>query len=192
MITMVADILSLSYCSTGPRNSEIHPRWSCTLGTAHCAEVHDPAMVEGNQHLEKEICITTGHPIGGDACYWPGQSPERGPNVECSVGLAEGTEADRFEGCFMAEHISSEEGKLIPTELTEFCNSSGGFVPILNALKGKTEDLLLFMVPKAQCVATLNRCHQDAGHQGCMIVPCLLLQRMLLVAKIDQPGGSSP
>ena len=33
--------------------------------------------------------------------------------------------------------------------------------------KGKTEDLLLFMVPKAHCVAALNGCHQDAGHQGC-------------------------
>ena len=32
--------------------------------------------------------------------------------------------------------------------------------------KGETEDLLLFMVSKAHCVATLNGCHQDAGHQG--------------------------
>ena len=32
--------------------------------------------------------------------------------------------------------------------------------------KGETEDLLLFMVPKAYCVATVNGCHQDAGHQG--------------------------
>ena len=31
--------------------------------------------------------------------------------------------------------------------------------------KGETEDLLLFVVPKAHCVATLNGCHRDAGHQ---------------------------
>ena len=31
---------------------------------------------------------------------------------------------------------------------------------------GKNEDLLLFMVPKAHQTATLNGCHQDAGHQG--------------------------
>ena len=36
-------------------------------------------------------------PIGGDACYQLGQSPERGPDVECSVGLAEGTEADKSD-----------------------------------------------------------------------------------------------
>ena len=32
--------------------------------------------------------------------------------------------------------------------------------------KGENEDLLLFMVPKAQWTATLNGCHRDAGHQG--------------------------
>ena len=31
--------------------------------------------------------------------------------------------------------------------------------------KGKNEDLLLFVVPKAHQVATLNGCHRDAGHQ---------------------------
>ena len=32
--------------------------------------------------------------------------------------------------------------------------------------KGKTEDLLLFIIPKAHHVTTLNGCHRDAGHQG--------------------------
>ena len=32
-----------------------------TLGTAHWAEVHDPAMVVGNQCLEQEVCVAAGH-----------------------------------------------------------------------------------------------------------------------------------
>ena len=32
--------------------------------------------------------------------------------------------------------------------------------------KGKNEDLLLFVVPKAHRVTALNGCHRDAGHQG--------------------------
>ena len=32
--------------------------------------------------------------------------------------------------------------------------------------KRENEDLLLFVVPKAHQTATLNGCHQDAGHQG--------------------------
>ena len=33
--------------------------------------------------------------------------------------------------------------------------------------KGENEDLLLFVVPKMHQTAALNRCHWDAGHQGC-------------------------
>ena len=32
--------------------------------------------------------------------------------------------------------------------------------------KGEAKDLLLFIVPKAHQVTTLNGCHRDAGHQG--------------------------
>ena len=32
--------------------------------------------------------------------------------------------------------------------------------------KGENEDLLFFIVPKANWTATLNGCHHDAGHQG--------------------------
>ena len=37
---------------------------------------------------------------------------------------------------------------------------------LLSMPKGENEDLLLFIVPKAHQTATLNGCHQDAGHQG--------------------------
>ena len=32
--------------------------------------------------------------------------------------------------------------------------------------KGKTKDLLLFVIPRDHHVATLNGCHRDVGHQG--------------------------
>ena len=32
--------------------------------------------------------------------------------------------------------------------------------------QGESEDLMLFMIPRAYQVTTLNGCHQDAGHQG--------------------------
>ena len=47
------------------------------------------------------------------------------------------------------------------------------FMTLQNALylcsmpKGENEDRLLFMVPKAHQIATLNGCHWDAAHQGC-------------------------
>ena len=51
--------------------------------------------------------------------------------------------------------------------------------------KGQNEDLLLFIVPKVHQVATLNRCHRDAGHQGSdhTAVP---IAENILVARNDQ------
>ena len=65
----------------------------------------------------------------------------------------------------LGEHASSKEGQMV-------WQNHQNFTTLQNALylcsmpKGENEDLLLFMVPKAHRVATLNGCHQDARHQG--------------------------
>ena len=41
-----------------------------------------------------------------------------------------------------------------------------GALYLCSTPKGETEDLLLFVVPKAHCATALNGCHRDAGHQG--------------------------
>ena len=41
-----------------------------------------------------------------------------------------------------------------------------GILYLCSTPKGEDEDLLLFIVPKMHRMATLNRCHHDAGHQG--------------------------
>ena len=54
--------------------------------------------------------------------------------------------------------------------------------------KDENEDLLLFVVPKAHWVATLNRCHRDAGQQGHdYLFPTA---GMLLVARNDQSDAT--
>ena len=65
----------------------------------------------------------------------------------------------------MAEHASSEEGNLILHNRQNSAIHQGALYLCLMP-KGKTKDLLLFVVPKAHCVAVLNGCHQGAGHQG--------------------------
>ena len=42
-----------------------------------------------------------------------------------------------------------------------------GTLYLCSTTKGENEDLLLFIVPKVHRTATINGCHQDAGHQGC-------------------------
>ena len=34
-----------------------------TLGSAHWAKVHGPAIVECDHHFEQEVCVATGHTL---------------------------------------------------------------------------------------------------------------------------------
>ena len=52
--------------------------------------------------------------------------------------------------------------------------------------KGETKDLLLFVVPKAQWVTTLNGCHRDAGHQDYDHTLSLLQEHFWWLGMINQ------
>ena len=65
----------------------------------------------------------------------------------------------------LAEHTSNEEGKLILWNQQNFVIYQGALY-LCSMPKGET-DLLLLVVLNTHCVATLNGCHWDAGHQGC-------------------------
>ena len=72
------------------------------MGSVHWAKVHNPTVVEGDHHLEQEVCVATSHtPVQMHVTDWT----EGGPDVECSLGLAEGTEEDRFEGTSGITHL---------------------------------------------------------------------------------------
>ena len=98
-------------------------------------------------------------------CMLPtGPKPKEKTHIEHSIGLTGGTEEDRFKGTSV-EHTSNEEGNLILHNWQNFVIHQGAFY-LHSMPKGETEDLLLFVVPKAHCVTSLNGCHWDAGHQG--------------------------
>ena len=122
----------LSYHSTGPWH-EIIPWWS-SIGISafgqspwpqpHCSQGWLLHRARGMCHHRPCTCT--------NAYHWLGWSSERGPNVECSVGLAEGGEEDRFEGT--SGRTQLQWRKLVDlTELAEFYNSSGSPIPMLNA-----------------------------------------------------------
>ena len=66
----------------------------------------------------------------------------------------------------LAEQTSSKEGKLILWNQQNFTLHQGALY-LCSMPKSETKDLLLFMVPRAHHVTTLNGCHRDVGHQGC-------------------------
>ena len=65
----------------------------------------------------------------------------------------------------LGEHASSKEGQLIWRNCQNFTIHQKAPY-LLSTPKGENESLLLFIVPRACRVTTLNGCHWDAGHQG--------------------------
>ena len=155
--------LKLSYHLTGPRHCEINPWWS-SIGISTLGWSSQPHHSWGRMSLRGEgMCFCKPHTCT-NACYGLASSPGRGPNVECSIRLAK-TQKKTDLKTLMAEHVSSEEGQLILQNWQNFTINQGALY-LCSMPKGDTKDLLLFIVPKAHCVTTLNGYHRDADHQG--------------------------
>ena len=158
---MVADVAELPLDWT-------QKQWSILdgviLGMAHWAEVYDPAMVEGDQCLEQEVWVTAGHTM--EEMYvinWV-EAQRKNPMLSAVLDWLK-TQKQRKLRMLLAEPISSKEGKLILWNWQNFMIQQGTLY-LCSTPKSETEDLLLFVVPKAHCVAMLNGCNQDAGHEG--------------------------
>ena len=135
-----------------------------TLGAANWVEVHDPTIIKGDHGLEQELCATAGHMlVQMHVTDWAKAQRE---DAVLSVVL-DWLEAQKKIDLKMllAEHASSEEGRLILQNQQNFMIHQKALY-LCSMPKGKSEDLLLFIVPKAHQVTTLNGCHRDAGHQG--------------------------
>ena len=85
----------------------------------------------------------------------------------------------------LAEHASSKDGWLILWDWQNFMILQGALY-LHSMPKGETKDILLFMVPKAHQVTTLNGCHRDAGYWGCDHTLSLLQEHFWWLGMINQ------
>ena len=135
------------------------------LGSAHWAKVHDPAIVEGEYHLEQEVHVTAGHTLLQMHVTDWAEAQREDPLLSTVLDWLKAQKQTDLK-VLLAEHTSIEEGKLILWNWQNFLIHQGALY-LCSMPKGKTEDLLLLMVPKVHCVTASNRCPWDAGHQGC-------------------------
>ena len=135
-----------------------------TLGTVHQAEVHDSAIVEGDHHLEREVHLTTGHALVQMHVTDWAEAHKEDPVLSAVLDWLKAQKKTDLK-VFLAEHASSEEGRLILHNWQNFMMHQGA-LDLCSIPKGETEDLLLFVIPRVHCFATLNGYHWDAGHQG--------------------------
>ena len=135
------------------------------IGVAHRAEVHNPAIAERDLSLEKEVHVATGHMLVQMHVMDWAEAQREDPMLSAVLDLLKAQKNTDLKAP-LAEHASSEEGQMILQNWQNFVIHQGALYLCLMP-KGKTEDLLLFVVPKSHPVSTLNGCHRDAGHQGC-------------------------
>ena len=135
-----------------------------TLGTAHWADVHDPTIVKGDHHLEQEVCVTTGCTLVQIHITDWAEAQKEDPMLGTVLNWLKAQKKTDLKA-LLAEHTSSEEGWLILQNWQNFTIYQGA-LSLHSMPKGETKDLLLIMLLKAHCVANLNGCHRDAGHQG--------------------------
>ena len=118
-----------------------------TLGAVHQAEVHNPAVAEGDHALEQEVCAATGHvSVQMNVTDWAEAQREDSVLSTVSDWLEAQKKTDLKT--LLGQHASREEGQLILWNHQNFTTHQKA--TYLHSMpKGKNEDLLLFVVPEA-------------------------------------------
>ena len=180
---MVGDILSQITTRLDPETVKSILN-DVTIGMVHWAKVHVPTMVEGDQCLEQDVWVTASQPlVEMHVTNWA-EAQREAPTWGAMLDRLKSQKQTSLK-MLLAEHASSKEGTLILQNRQNFSIHQETLYLCL-VPKGKTEDLLLFMVPKALSVATLNGCHWDAGHHGCNYTLSLLHECFWWVGMTDQ------
>ena len=128
-----------------------------TLGAVQRAKGDDPAMVEGDHKIEKEVHVATWQvPVEMHVTNWAAAQREDPAEDDVLHWLKAKKKINLRT--LLGEHVSSEKGRIL-------WRNHQNFTVLQDALylhsipKGENEDLLLFVVPKAHWTAALNGCH---------------------------------
>ena len=135
-----------------------------TLGASQRAEGEDPTVIEVDQEKEKEVQVAAGQVlVEMHFTNWAAAQKEDS-ELEAVLQSLQSKKKTNLR-TLLGEHASSEEGWMVWRNHQNFTTPQGTLY--LHPMpKGENDDLLLFAVPKTHWTATLNRCHQNAGHQG--------------------------
>ena len=128
-----------------------------TLGATQRAEGDDPAMDEGDQEKEKEVCVTAGQVLFEMHVTNWATAQREDPELDAVLHWLEAKKKIDLR-TLLGEHASGEESRIVWRNFQNFTVLQEALY-LCSMPKGKNEDLLLFIVPKAHQTATLNGCH---------------------------------
>ena len=135
-----------------------------SLGATHRAECHDPTVVEGDYNLEKEVHVAAGWILVEVHMTEWARTQREDPVLNAVLDWLE-TQKKMDLKALLGEHASSVDCQLVWRNCQNFVIHRKA-LHLCTTPKGESKDLMLFVVPRAHQVTTLNGCHQDAGHQG--------------------------
>ena len=104
----VADVLSWITTHLGPETMRSILNGT-TLGAAHWAEVHDPAVVDGDHNLEQEVRVTAGHMLVQMHMTDWAEAQREDPMLSAVLNWLETHKKTELK-ILLAEHASSKEG----------------------------------------------------------------------------------
>ena len=150
---IVADVLiQITTCLSPEAEQSILD--GVTLGATQRAEADDPAMVEGDHDIEKEVCVAAGWVLVKMHVTNLAAAQREDPELDAVLCWLEAKKKIDLR-TLLGEHASSEEGQIL-------WRNHQNFTVLQDALylhsmpKWENEDLLLFVVPKAHWTATLT------------------------------------
>ena len=114
-------------------------------------------MVECDHGIEKEVSVTTGWVLVEMYMTDWAKTQREDPVLNTVLNWLEAQKKTDLK-TLLGEHTSSEEDQLVWRNHQSFMIHQKA-LHLCSMPNGENEDLLLFVVPKAHQVATLNGCH---------------------------------
>ena len=140
------------------------------MGASQRAEGENPAIIESDQQLDKEVWVAAGRVLVKMHVTDWAVAQKEDPKLDAVLQWLESKKKADLR-TLLGECITSQEGQNGVEKQPELHYPSEEPSISCSIPKGENDDLLLFMVPKVHQTATLNGCDQDAGHQGCTTIP---------------------
>ena len=117
-----------------------------TVGASQRAEGENPAIIESDQQLEKEVQVTTGQVLVElHVSNWAVDQKED-PKLDAVLQWLESKKKTDLR-TLLRECIMSKEGQMVWRNCQNFTTLRGTLY-LCSTPKGENEDLLLFVVPK--------------------------------------------
>ena len=140
-----------------------------TLGTIERVDAHNPVVVEADEEIHKQVWETAVQARAAHACVniqvtdWVA-TQQKDPILTTVIEWISEWKVQDLKH-LQGDALNTEEGKAVLQQRKKLTLYQRALYHC-HTLAGDLEEVLWFVVPIVHQVATMNGCHQDAGHQG--------------------------